>query len=307
MSETVTQTQATTGDRPPKMRIGLSPWGSSLDGIRRVAAAAVDAGADALWLGDGLLVVDDFPRWSGGLDPFVELAWLAGRHPEVGVGVGAAVLPLRDVHTVVKQAASLDQLTEGRFFLVVAPGFWEREFAYRGLSFAARGRRFDDFLGALRAAFAGEAYDGEQITIPGPEAGRLSPVPATPGGPPLWLAGARPTFERALRLGLPFQSRAISPAGLAPLADEWFGRGGGELALRLSIAVADHVPPADAAVDSVAQANGLVGPVGYLAEQLAAYRDLGVADVSLIPGRDDETSLRTIELLATEILPALGR
>ena len=293
---------------PSPFRIGLSPWGTTLDGVRRVAAAAVDAGADALWLGDGLLVVDDFPRWSGGLDPFVELAWLAGRHPGVGIGVGAAVLPLRDVHTVVKQAATLDQLTEGRFILGVAPGFWEREFAYRGLSFKERGKRFDDLLGALRAALNGEGYDGKDITIPPPaEGGRLSPVPATPGGPPLWLAGARPTFERALRLGLPFQSRAISPEGLKPLADEWFARGGTELAIRLSIAVADAVPPSDAAVDSVSQQNGLVGPPAYLAEQLAAYRDLGLVDVSLIPGRDDDTSLATIETLATAVFPALGR
>jgi alkanesulfonate monooxygenase SsuD/methylene tetrahydromethanopterin reductase-like flavin-dependent oxidoreductase (luciferase family) len=274
-----------------------------LAGVTRVATAAVEAGIDTLWLGDGLLVVPDFPQWSGGMEPLTELAWLAGRYPSVSVGIGAAVLPLRDVLWVAKQAATLDQLTEGRFLLVVTPGIWEREFVYRGLSYKARGKRFDDFLDALQAAFAGHGYRGDAIELP--DEGRLSPVPFTPGGPPVWLAGDRATFERALRRGLPFQARATRPEALEPLAREWFERGGGELAVRVALQVADKVPAATGAVGSVAQANALVGPATYLAEQLAAYQALGVTDVSFIPGHDDETSLRTIEALTTQILPAL--
>jgi alkanesulfonate monooxygenase SsuD/methylene tetrahydromethanopterin reductase-like flavin-dependent oxidoreductase (luciferase family) len=290
---------------PRPMRIGVSPWGTSLDGIKQVAQAAAAAGLDTLWLGDGLLVVPDFPQFSGGMEPLIELAWLAGRHPNVQVGVGAAVLPLRDVLYLAKQAATLDQLTEGRFFLVLAPGFWEREFAYLGLPFNERGRRFDDVLGALRAAFNGSGYNGEQVQVPPAEAGRLSPAPLTPGGPPVWLAGARPTFERALKAGLPFQARTARPAELAPVAAEWFDRGGGELAVRIAIELANGVSASPAENGGAAQMNALVGPPSYIAQQLAAYRELGVADVSLMPGRDDRTSLRTVEALATEILPAL--
>lgn len=288
------------------MRIGVSPWGTSLKGIERVAQAAADGGLDTLWLGDGLLVVPDFPQFSGGMEPLIELAWLSGRHPSIGIGVGAAVLPLRDVLYLAKQAATLDHLTQGRFFLVLAPGFWEREFAYRGLSFKQRGRRFEDFLGALRAALAGTGYEGEQVRVPPPEEGRVSPAPFTPGGPPLWLAGARATFERALKASLPFQARTARPDELAPLAREWFDRGGGELAVRIAIELADRVPAREGANGSVAQRNALIGPASYLAEQLAAYRALGVADVSLMPGRDDRTSLHTVEVLATEIVPSLA-
>lgn len=281
------------------MRIGVSPWGSTLEGVKRVAARAADAGIDTLWLGDGLLVMEDFPRFSGGMEPFVELAWLAGRHPQVGVGVGAAVLPLRDPLWVAKQAATLDQLTEGRFFLVVTPGIWEREFAYRELSFKGRGRRLEAFIGVLRAAFAGEPYESDDIRLPAE--GLLSPVPFTPGGPPLWLAGGRPTFERALRLRTPFQARTTAPAEFAPVARDWFERGGGELAMRIAIGLDDRVG------DGAAQTNALIGPPSYLAEQLEAYRELGLADISLMPGTDDETSLRTLDALAEEILPALAR
>jgi alkanesulfonate monooxygenase SsuD/methylene tetrahydromethanopterin reductase-like flavin-dependent oxidoreductase (luciferase family) len=277
------------------MRIGVSPFASSAAGIRRVAAAAVDGGIDTLWLGDGLLVVDAFPMWSGGLEPFVELSYFAGRHPGIRVGLGAAVLPLRDVLWLAKQAATLDQLTEGNFVLVVAPGFWEREFLYRDLSFRRRGRRFDELVGALRAAFAGDAYESESVTLPAD--GRLSPVPFTPGGPPLWYAGGPHTFDRAIRDGVPFQARPATPQALASTAAEWFDRGGTHLAVRVPFELGDRVESTDDLVR---------GPASYLADQLAAYDDLGVTDVSLMPGRDDEASLRTVETLTGEVLPALG-
>ncbi len=191
------------------MHIGVSPWGSSRSGMVRIATAAVEACVDTLWLGDGLLVVSDFPPWSGGMESFSELAWLAGRFPQVGIGITAAVLPLHDVMWVAKQVATLDHLTEGRFRLVATPGIWEREYVYRGQSFSTRGQHFEEAVLALLAAFAGTGFEGHYVTLP--DDGRLSPVPFTPGGPPLWLAGENATMERALRLGLPFQARARTP------------------------------------------------------------------------------------------------
>jgi len=266
------------------MRIGVSPFASTRDGARRVAAAAVEGGIDTIWLGDGLLEVDDFPMWSGGLEPFVELAYFAGRHPRIRVALGAAVLPLRDVHWVAKQAATLDQLTEGNFVLAVTPGFWAREFAYRGLVFEERGRRFEELVGALRGAWS----------VPGSTDDRLSPAPFTPGGPPLWYAGGRATFERALRDGVPYQAPPTPPDQLREMAGEWFDRGGADLAVRISLEFGKRV---------ATSGDVLRGPAPYLLEQLVLYRALGVADVSIMPGRDDATSLRTIEVLASDVLP----
>jgi alkanesulfonate monooxygenase SsuD/methylene tetrahydromethanopterin reductase-like flavin-dependent oxidoreductase (luciferase family) len=277
--------------------IGVSPWGSSREGAVAAADAAVLAGADTLWLGDGLLTVPDFPQWAGGLEPFVQLAWLAGRYPSVRVGLGAAVLPLRDVVWVVKQASTLDQLTAGRFDLVVAPGYWRREFEYLGLDFDHRGDRFDDLLLALQAGFVGSSYDGETLRLP--EEGRLSPVPFTAGGPRFWLAGGRATFERALKTGRPFQARRPAlPRELAPLATEWHDRGGAALALRVSLEVA-------ATVDESRPAETVKGPPSYLAEQVVGYAELGVADLSVRPGQSDEASRRVIDALGDEIIPAL--
>src|SRR5487761_1750678 len=99
------------------MRIGISPYGADRVATLELTGAAVAGGIDSLWLGDGLFRRPDFAGWRGGL------AWLAGHHPGVRVGITAAVLPVRDIDWLVREAATLDQLTEGNYVLAVAAGF----------------------------------------------------------------------------------------------------------------------------------------------------------------------------------------
>jgi len=278
------------------MKVGISPFGTNRAVVVRLAAAAVDAGLDTLWIGDGLLENSDFPMWFGGLESFTELAWLGGMFPQAALGCSAAVLPLRDPLWLAKQAATLDQLTEGRFTLVVAPGFWEREFIFRGLDFDQRGAAFDLALDRLRAALAGAPEAAEPGA--GPSPGRVSPPPID-GGPPLWLAGGRLTLRRALARGLPFQASRLSPDGLAPWAAEWHDAGGGVLAVRARMEVGEKVLDGDAV-----EWRALVGPPSFLAENLHAYAQLGVADVSVVPSmlpNDEANSLATIEALASAV------
>lgn len=279
------------------MRLGVSPFTTTRAGAQRLSARAVEGGLDTLWLGDGLLVNPDFPGWSGAFEACTELAWLAGQWPEARVGLTAAVLPMRDIVDLTRQAATLDRITEGRFILAVAPGFWAKELAWRGVPFSERGARFADALGALRAALAGEAYEGRWVSIPTGE--RLAPEPHTPGGPPIWLAGGDATMRRAIALGLAYQASRITPAALAPVAKRWHDSGGGLLAVRVRVEV-KPAPPT-----GTVQWQGLAGPAEFLAEQMSGFADLGVSDVSIVPGQDDETSLHTVEVLVDEVLPAL--
>ncbi len=282
---------------PADLRFGISPFATTKAGAVRLARAAIDGGLDTLWLGDGLLATPDFPGWSGALEPFAELAWLHGATQPARIGLSAAVLPVRDVVNVAKQAATLDVITEGGFVLVVAPGFWPAEMAFRGFPHEERGRRFDDALVALGALWRGEPHDGPFVTI---RPGVVSPEPFTPGGPPLWLAGGRPTMDKALRLGLPFQPSRALPDALEPTAREWFDRGGGPLGVRIRVQASTDVPQGHQ-VDW----HALAGPAPFLIEQLARYAAMGVSDISVLPGQDDYTSLHTVEVLAGEVLPAL--
>lgn len=279
----------------PSLRIGISAWADSRAGVETVAEAALSAGIDTFWLGDGLLGRPDFPAWSGGMESFAELAWLAGRYPRASLGLGAAVLPLRDPLWVAKSAASLDQLTEGRFTLVLTPGNWPDEFAATGRDFGTRGAALESGLRSL-----------SQIWSAGADAGGPSPRPWTPGGPPVWLAGARATMLRAIRLGLPFQASRIGPSALAPTAREWFDRGGTKLAVRVRMGAGDGRKGVAPAPPTATDTGALIGSAAFLAEQIDAFRRLGVTDLSIMPGQDLDSSLRTIDALADEALRVLA-
>jgi alkanesulfonate monooxygenase SsuD/methylene tetrahydromethanopterin reductase-like flavin-dependent oxidoreductase (luciferase family) len=267
------------------MRIGISPYGSDRAATLRFADAAVAAGIDTLWLGDGIFRRPDFAGWRGGLESLTELAWLAGRHDGVRVGITAAVLPLRDVDWLVREAATLDVLTEGRFVLAVAAGFWADELAYRGIDPQRRGAVFRERVAELREKLAGDV---------------LSPAAFTPGGPPLWLAGAGPTMRLAAGLGLPFQASRALPGELAPIAARWRALGGTDLTHRIYVEAGDQAPDGEQV-----QRHVVEGDADALLAALRAYRDLGVTDLSMVLGHDDASATATLELLTSAVLPRL--
>lgn len=275
------------------MRLGVSPYGSDRAATLAFADAAVDAGIDTLWLGDGLFRRPDFAGWRGGLESLTELAWLAGRHPGVRVGITAAVLPLRDVDWLAREAATLDHLTAGGFVLGVAAGYWADELAHRGIDPARRGAELRTRLALLRRHLADPRSP-------------LSPAPFTPGGPPVWLAGGDATMRLALAEGLPYQASRALPGELAPVARRWFDQGGGLLAHRIYVEAS-----APGAIDPVpdgveVRRHVLTGSTAELVDGLARYRALGVGDLSMVLGHDDATARDTLAALVGDVLPQLG-
>ncbi|MEM9713028.1 MAG: LLM class flavin-dependent oxidoreductase [Actinomycetota bacterium] len=268
------------------MRIGISPFASTREVVLELAGLAVDGGMDTLWLGDGYLANPDFAGWAGGMETMTELAWLGGTFPTARIGITAAVLPMRDVPWTAKQANTLHRVAGGGFVLGVAPGFWARDLEARGVSFSDRGAVFDECLDELLAVLGDPAYN---------------PGPPAEGPPPVWLAGAAATMRKAAARGLPFQSSRALPDDLAPLASEYADRGGPMLAHRVRVEVGDH----DVAGE-VVDWQAVSGPVAQVVDVLGRYRELGVADLSLVPGQDDATSRRTVEALVADVVPQLG-
>lgn len=268
------------------MRIGLSPFASSRDEVLALAERAVSGGLDTLWLGDGYLTNPDFTGWAGGMESLTELAWLAGRFPEARIGITAAVLPMRDVPWTAKQANTLARVAGGGFVLVAAPGFWRQDIEARGVDHDSRGEVYARLLDELTEALTDA---------------RLSPGPPADGPVPLWLAGGRATMERALARALPFQSSRMRPDDLAPVAADYFERGGVKLAHRVRVE-----PGAHQVQGREVEWNAVGGSIAEVVDALGRYRDMGVSDLSIVPGQDDATSRRTVETLVTEIVPQLG-
>jgi alkanesulfonate monooxygenase SsuD/methylene tetrahydromethanopterin reductase-like flavin-dependent oxidoreductase (luciferase family) len=277
-----------------RVPVGISPFGESREGVLKLARLAADVGLDGLILGDGFVSTSSFPIWSGGVDCFVELAWLAGQVPMAEYGVDAIVLPARDPRVLAKQACSLAAVTGGRCHLALSAGFWAEDAGLFGYSFAERGARLNEGFRALKAAFTGQNFEGRFWSW-------SSELPISPcdrqAAPDLWLSGAEATMRRAVKYGLPWQPTRMSPEEVAPLAREYFDRGGTSLKVRARMSVR-----APARNEQAFQGfSTLVGPAEYLAEKIEAYAALGASYVSVVPGYDERTCADTIEALGSAV------
>ena len=268
------------------MRLGVSPFARSKDAVDKIAEAAVLGGLDTLWLGDGYLLTSDFPGWRGAMESFTTLGWLAGRFPTARLGITAAVLPMRDVPWVAKQANTLHRIAGGGFVLAAAAGFWPHDLAARGVEFEARGSRFRNDVDDLRTHL-------DDI--------ELGPGPLRDGPVPIWLAGAAATMKFSIDRGMPFQSSRATPDELEPIAMRYFDSGGTTLAHRVRVTFGDNTTEGD----RVAW-HSVTGSVNQLVEELSRFREMGVIDLSIIPGHDDDSALTTVDVLASDVLPQLS-
>lgn len=160
-----------------------------------LAERAEGLGYDSLWIGDSVLAR---PRH----DPLTLLAAVAARTRRVEIGTAVLLPALRNPVLLAHQAATIDQISGGRLVLGVGiagdvPNI-RAEFAACGVPFDRRLGRMMEGLRLARALWTGEPVDWEGRWKV--EKGVLAPLPARPGGPPIWAAGAVPAaLERVGR------------------------------------------------------------------------------------------------------------
>jgi alkanesulfonate monooxygenase SsuD/methylene tetrahydromethanopterin reductase-like flavin-dependent oxidoreductase (luciferase family) len=120
-----------------------------------------------------------------------------------GMTIGPNILilpPLNPVH-VAEEAATLDVLTGGRFFLGVGLGYRQPEFDAFGISLKERAPRFTESLGLIRRLWTEDrvSHKGRFYTV---EDAGIGARPLRPGGPPVYIAGqADVSVRRAARIG----------------------------------------------------------------------------------------------------------
>ena len=149
-----------------------------------LADRADDLGYDSIWAGDSVLAR---PRQ----EPLTLLAAVAGRTERPALGTAVLLPALRNPVLLAHQAATLDQVSEGRLILGVgiatdAPSV-RSEFAAAGVPFEKRVGRMMEGLRLCRALWTGEAVDWDgRWPVQG---GVLAPKPHRAGGPPIWGGG----------------------------------------------------------------------------------------------------------------------
>jgi alkanesulfonate monooxygenase SsuD/methylene tetrahydromethanopterin reductase-like flavin-dependent oxidoreductase (luciferase family) len=152
--------------------------------VRDYAAKCNDLGYD-IWVIDHLLHAPGLYGMSW-LEPLNVLAYAAGVAPDVSLGTGILVLPLRNPVLLAKEIATLDFLSGGRYKFGVGPGWYPGEFTATGTTVKERGGRTDEILTAVRrlltedhVTFEGKYYRFEDVTI----------EPRPPKLPEVWVSG----------------------------------------------------------------------------------------------------------------------
>lgn len=200
----------------------------------RLAPLAEELGYDSWWVGEHVVLPSPqvppspAPPELPMLDPFVHLALVAGLTTRIALATGIVILPQRNPVVLAKQVASLDVVSNGRFWFGVGVGYLEPEFRAVGVPFDDRGPRTDEYLDAMHTLWTAPApisFHGERVQFEGIDA---NPRPLQPGGPPIVVGGhTRRAFRRAVARGHHWYGFARTPeqvaadlAGLRRAADE---------------------------------------------------------------------------------------
>lgn len=238
------------------------------DDFVRIGQAAERLGYDSVWGNDHLTTQDYvrqlFPDTPPAFyDVLITLAVVGAATTRLRLGTALLVLPMRDPVWVAKQAATLDQLTGGRFILGTGIGAYREEFEAWGprLKGARRGEMAEEGLELLHRLFTERSvtHAGRHYACAGLEMfpkPRQQPFPIFVGGHNIenvrraarwgqgWLPGWRPFEELEERIGL--LRRLASEHGRDPDAIE--------IAPQFSVTVARTMEDAERAY----MASGLV-------------------------------------------------
>ena len=260
---------------------------ASGEAVTRAARHAEDLGFRDVWVSDHVVhpAEQTYPS-PYLLDPFATLSWAAAVTTRVRVGTSVLVVPQHNPVWLANHLASLDQMSGGRLVVGAGVGWSKREFEALGMSFEDRGRRLDETLDLLRAA-----WTEDPVTFEG--AGhalrdiRFLPKPA--GRIPIWIGGGvEASFRRAVAKGDGFHLVGLKPHEVAPIVER----------LRRDRPEPEFTISARTGWDPQGMDPGLI------AEERAAFAEAGVQHMVAAPWQKDLDSwLRSMDLLAEIVRP----
>ena len=174
-----------------------------------LAEEAEGLGFDSVWTSEHHFVDDGY------LPSLLPLsAAIAARTERIAIGTGLLLAPLHEPIRVAEDAAVVDLISKGRFILGIGLGWREEEFEGLHVPVSERVSRLEDSIAVYRQAWRGELVTGgERLHFPNVP---VRPVPARPGGPPIWIGAlSEPAIRRAGRLADGFMATEVTPSTFA--------------------------------------------------------------------------------------------
>src|SRR5262245_25448450 len=294
-----------------KFGVVLPIWQLTIGEAESLAVRAEELGVDGVFVPDHILAKPATTQHYGAHwpDPFSLLAYLAGRTRRIHLGASVIVLPYRHALVTAKAAATVAQASGGRFIFGVGAGWDEAEFTDLRLPFKERGRLSDDYIRAIKAAWAADVpeYRGPYVRFSG---ATFSPRPAPRPDPPIWVGGSpgavsAPAVRRCAELGGAWHPLALSlddiERGHATLRE--LAAKAGRRREALGLAPRNLLDLTDAPKGSGRAA--FQGSVAEVAGDVRRAKSLGAAWVTFdLPRASIPAMQRAMERLATEIKPA---
>jgi probable F420-dependent oxidoreductase len=293
--------------RPLKVGIQLPEverdvrWPELLDMTRAIE----DLGFDSVWVGEHLLYrYEDAPA-RGPWEAWTMLAAIAASTSRIELGPLVACTNFHNPALLAKQAATLDELSGGRFVLGLGAGWNEPEFRAYGYPFDHRIARFEEAFTIIRTLLREGAidFDGRWYQARDCE---LLPRGPRPDGPPLMIGSIGPRMLRATMAHADawnawFVDIENRPAGVPPirqLVDDACREVGRDPAdVERSVAVLVQMPGGSGR-PSVDPEHTLVAPLsgdpGKLADALRAFAREGIAHVQLVLDPITTDSIRAL-------------
>ncbi len=163
--------------------------------FRDLALAAEAAGLDSFWLPDHLTYYPPSAEPLGCWETFTILGGLSSVTSTIELGPFVTAAGFRNPALLAKMAATLDDISDGRFTLGLGAGNWEAEHRAFGYPFDHRAGRFEDAIEIIAPLLRDGAVDFHGTYHSAPDC-VLRPRGPSPSGPPIWIGAMG---ERMLR------------------------------------------------------------------------------------------------------------
>ncbi len=289
--------------------------GENPDYLRQLVAAGDRHGYDSIWLSDRI-VSEKFS-----LEAMTACAMVAAYSPRLKFGTSVIAMPLRNPVVLAKQIATLDFLSQGRFFPAVGLGQEEpEEYEACGVTKDRRGPRTDEAIELMRRLWEeenvtheGEFYTCHNVTV--------TPKPFLQPSTPVWIGGRTAAAARRVgRVGDGWLVSSATPAEVKEGAGIVF-----DTAAEFSREIEDdHIGvllgyyAANDVEEATIKANRYVtrqrpdahfteftavGPVERIAEFVHRYIESGASKFVVRPLCAAEETMEQLDILGEELLP----
>ncbi|RDZ51326.1 LLM class flavin-dependent oxidoreductase [Haloferax sp. Atlit-4N] len=274
----------------------------------KLAQRAESFGFDALWFRDVPLWDPSFGDAGHLYDTFTYLSYIAAHTDDIALATGSVVLPLRHPLHTAKQAASVDQLSDGRLVMGVASGDRPVEFPAFDVDAASRGELFREHIDVFRQALGSEfpTIDSARSTLEG----TADVVPKPTNEIPLLVTGhARQERDWIAEHGDGWLFYTQDFETQQALVDDWRQRVAKQAGpdVEKPFAMSEHIflaEESDAEPRRIHQ--GVELGRNELIDRLERWHDVGVDHLTINLRYNNRPAADVLEEIGTEVLPEVS-